>query len=96
MSGQGRGSRQTQNAMVLHHLRTIGPLSPLEALDRYGIFRLGARRFDLIEMGYDVQTRMVSQNGKRFAEYSLPLPKGPLQFPIFQMKTPGGANQPGV
>jgi hypothetical protein len=89
------GLTETQNAMVLHHLQTIGPLTPLEALNRYGIMRLGARRYDLIhKMGYDVQTRIVKSG--RFAEYFLPLPKGQLEFPVFQTKPPVVEVHPGV
>lgn len=76
----GAAGYDTQNAMVLHHMQTIGPLSPLEALNRYGIFRLGARRYDLIKLGYDVRTRIVKHGRKRFAEYFLPLPKGQLDL----------------
>jgi hypothetical protein len=95
MADSGDSQRtDTQNRMVLHHLLHIGPLTPLEALNRYGVFRLGARRYDLIKKGWDVRTEMVTRNGKRFAEYSIPLPKG--QISLFQMKTAGGANLPAV
>lgn len=76
----------SQNETVLHHMQKIGPITPAEAYEKYGILRLGARRFDLIGMGYDVRTNPVKRNGKRFAEYSLPLPKG--QLPLFQTKSP--------
>ena len=46
-------------------------ITPIDALKLFGCFRLGARAFDLREMGYNIETKMVSINGKHFASYSL-------------------------
>lgn len=46
----------TQNEMVLNHLQTRGEISPREALDQYGIMRLGARIYDLRKCGYKIQS----------------------------------------
>ena len=84
---------------VLHRLGATGLpdrdalLTPLEALNRYGVFRLGARRYDLIKQGWDVRTEIVKRNGKRFAEYSIPLPLG--QLSLFQTKGPVEASPTG-
>lgn len=60
----------SQESMVLKHLKT-GSLTPLEALHRYGIFRLGARIFDLRTRGYPIEREWVHNNGKKFASYHM-------------------------
>lgn len=60
----------TQNQMVLRHLKR-STLDPLTALNRYGVFRLGARVWELKQLGYDIRSRLVEQNGKKFARYLL-------------------------
>lgn len=47
----------TQRNRVLEHLKKRGPLTQLEALDRYGCLRLGARVYELREAGYAIETR---------------------------------------
>lgn len=39
----------TQNRMILQHLESGKPITPLEALNLYGCFRLSARIFELRE-----------------------------------------------
>lgn len=34
---------KSQNEMVLEHLRAKGTITPMEAMNQYGIMRLGAR-----------------------------------------------------
>lgn len=64
-------SNPIQEAMVLDHLRKA-PITPLEALDRYGVFRLAARVYRLRKDGHTILTNMVEGgNGKRFASYHL-------------------------
>jgi hypothetical protein len=60
----------TQNEMVLRHLKRA-TLDPLTALERYGVFRLGARVWELKREGHDIRSRLVEQNGKKFARYLL-------------------------
>lgn len=61
----------TQKQAILTHLQTVGAITPLEALQRYGCFRLGARIADLKADGVAIKTQMVKENGKRFAKYEL-------------------------
>lgn len=61
----------TQKQMILTHLRTQGGITPLEALQKYGCFRLGARIADLKGDGIGIKTEMVKEDGKRFARYTL-------------------------
>lgn len=61
----------TQKEQILQHLTEIGPITPIEALEKYGCFRLGARIADLKKEGVAIRTDIVARNGKRFAQYSL-------------------------
>lgn len=61
---------QTQD--ILESLRQ-GPITPLEALDRHGCFRLAARIVELRQAGHQVVTNRVTRDGKTFAEYVLTL-----------------------
>lgn len=46
-------------------------ITPIQALNKFGIFRLGARILELRQSGYDIVTIMQQENGKRFAKYKL-------------------------
>lgn len=48
----------TQNERVLRHPEDVGELSPVEAMERYGIMRLGARIWDLRREGYRIDRTM--------------------------------------
>lgn len=66
----------TQNEAVLRHLLDNGGITSLEAMERYGIMRLGARIYDLKKQGYLIKTYLrvgKSRNGESmvFAEYRL-------------------------
>ncbi len=65
----------TQEVMILSYLKTGRSLTPMDALERFGCFRLAARVSDLRELGHKIQTELVTDEftGKRFASYSLPL-----------------------
>jgi len=43
----------------------------LDALNKFGCFRLGARIWELKKEGIDIISRMVEKDGKRFAEYRI-------------------------
>ena len=64
-------NRVSQTEMVFNHLKSGHAITPLEALERYGIFRLGARILEIRKQGFDVKTDTVSKNGKHFASYKL-------------------------
>lgn len=60
-----------QCEQVLAHLRQ-GPLTPLDALRRYGVMRLAARVLDLRQRGHQIHAIPVeTQHGKRVARYVL-------------------------
>ena len=46
-------------------------ITPIQALNKWGCFRLSARIHNLREMGYLVETLNQKVNGKTFAKYKL-------------------------
>lgn len=68
--------KMKQTDMVLHHLETKGSITPLEALQEYGIMRLASRVTDLKNAGYRITKETVTSknsSGKtvHYARYSL-------------------------
>ena len=62
----------SQKAKILKHLEDGHSITPMEALNSFGCFRLSAVIFDLKQEGHDIKTKMVDNpNGKKFAQYSL-------------------------
>lgn len=62
----------SQSELILNHLRSGKHLTPLEALQRYGCLRLGARIWDLKREGHAITTELVElPNGKRVASYRM-------------------------
>lgn len=66
----------TQNEAVLRHLLDNGRITSLEAMNKYGIMRLGARVYDLKKQGYPIKTFLRvgrSRNGESmvYAEYRM-------------------------
>lgn len=62
---------KSQTEEILARLKTGKAVSPLEALERFGCFRLGGRIYDLKKQGHKIETIIVEKNGKRFASYRL-------------------------
>lgn len=70
----------SQCSDILNHLKTVGPLTALDALDLYGCFRLASRINDLRQAGNDIETTDVTlPNGKTIAQYSLKVNHGQAQ-----------------
>ena len=61
----------TQTQAIRKHLIERGSLTPVDALNLYGCFRLAARIRDLRAEGLDVQTTKEQRNGKWFARYEV-------------------------
>lgn len=59
----------TQNERIRKHLESGRWISPLQALNRYGCFRLAGRVHDLREDGMAIISERVKRNGKTFARY---------------------------
>ena len=60
--------KNSQMKMILNDLLKGKEITPIDALNDYGCFRLGARIFDLRELGYDIKTKK-PDNGKQYAIY---------------------------
>ena len=63
----------TQNEMIRKHLEEGRSLTPIDALNLYGCFRLATRIFELKRSGMNIKTEMVEnkETGKRYAQYVL-------------------------
>ena len=61
----------SQCERILIHLQSGKTINPLQALDLYGCLRLGARIYDLKRAGFDIDSRLVHENGVQYAEYSM-------------------------
>jgi hypothetical protein len=62
----------SQEARILKYLEAGHTLTPLDALEKFGCFRLGARIFGLKRRGHFIETEIVERNGKRVAMYFMP------------------------
>lgn len=61
----------TQNERILEYLMKGGTLTHVTALGLFSCARLAARIDDLRNMGHNIITENVKQNGKTFARYHL-------------------------
>lgn len=61
----------SQTKLIEQHLKAGKAITPIDALNLYGCFRLGARIYDLKEKGLDIITEMVQSGGKRYAAYRI-------------------------
>lgn len=62
----------SQTDQILEALKAGEKLTQLDALNRFGCFRLGARVHELRQTGLDVKSRLVATpSGKHVSEYSL-------------------------
>lgn len=62
---------QTQENAVLEHLKQQKSITPIEALQQYGCFRLASIIHKLKKKGYEIQTEIIKQDEKNFAKYKL-------------------------
>jgi len=62
----------TQTEQIRKHLESGKSINPIQALRKFGCFRLGARIWDLKnKQGLSIKTDLVTVNNKTFAEYKL-------------------------
>lgn len=57
----------TQSQRILEHLKQYGSITQRDAIDNYGIMRLGARIYDLKREGH-VITREIVEGRNRYDE----------------------------
>ena len=60
----------SQCDQILSHMKRR-PITPMDALNKYGCFRLAARIADLRERGHTILTETVDDGEKRYAKYRL-------------------------
>lgn len=69
---------ESQNKVLRKHLESGKSISPLQALNRFGIYRLAARCFDLRNdpvSPFNIQSIMIFEHPIKYAKYYIPKPK---------------------
>lgn len=61
----------TQNQQILAYLEKGKVITPIEALNKFGCFRLAARISDLRKEGLNIATKIMTKDGKTYASYKL-------------------------
>ena len=61
----------TQNQQIKSYLEKGKAITPIQALNKFGCFRLAARINDLRKDGLNIATKIVTKEGKTFASYKL-------------------------
>jgi len=62
---------KSQNDLILEHLKKGKTLTSLQALEKFGCFRLASRIVDLHKRGIDVKARTMVSNKKHYSQYYL-------------------------
>jgi hypothetical protein len=60
----------SQTKDILAYLEEGNSITSIEALNKFGCFRLASRINDLRQLGHDIKTEMVGED-KKFARYTL-------------------------
>lgn len=76
MGALSNETAKSQEDMILQYMEDFGSITPAEAMDEIGCYRLGARIWDLKHRGHRIKTKMVERVNKygrkvRFASYSI-------------------------
>jgi len=71
----------SQADMIALYLESGHELTPMQALEMFGCFRLAARIKDLRQRGIQIETLDREASGKRFAAYRL---RRPVQHLLFR------------
>jgi hypothetical protein len=62
---------KTQKQQIEAYLTKGKSLTPIDALSKFGCFRLAARIADLKNEGLNIATKIVTKKGKSYASYSI-------------------------
>lgn len=62
---------ETQNRMILAHLRKGHSITFWEAVERFGCMHLPRRILDLKEAGHNIKDQWITRDGKRFKQWWL-------------------------
>ena len=69
---ENAGASKSQTDRILEWMLAGHTITPLEALEKFGSFRLGARIADIRAKGYLVYSEFITlPNGKRVKRYNL-------------------------
>jgi hypothetical protein len=63
--------KPSHKSKVLAHLKEHKTITSWEAIDMFKCTRLADRIFVLKKEGHNIITKMITRNGKTFAEYTL-------------------------
>ena len=66
-----RDRKFTQTEEIVNALEAGEAITALDALKRWGCFRLAARIGELRQEGYNIVTTPIIRDGKKFAEYRI-------------------------
>ena len=81
--------RKTQKQLIKEYLQSGRSITPIEALEMFGSFRLGAIIFTLREEGMPIKTEFVTNRYKtKFAKYTLEQPV-PVSYTHLTLPTSG-------
>ena len=61
----------TQNQQIKTYLEKGKSITPIDALNKFGCFRLAARINELRKDGLNIATKIVTKEGKTYASYKL-------------------------
>ena len=62
----------SQKKLICQHLVAGNSITPIDALNMFGCFRLADVIFKLKkDFGYNIKTELIKKDKKRFAKYSL-------------------------
>lgn len=67
---QNNTRKKSQKQQILDYMLDGNEITPIDALNKFGCFRLGARIADLKKDGYDIKTR-IAKGDKNYAIYRL-------------------------
>ena len=80
----------TQEQSILDYLKSGKSISPIEALEDFGCFRLASVVHSLKQKGHDIQTKIVGNGRKKWAQYYLGSQfHAPAHKPIYTHQQPG-------
>ena len=68
---KNKHTRPSQSKKILAYLKSGKRLTPLQALNRFGCFRLAARIHELKAKGHRIVQKTATSKGKTFSSYQL-------------------------
>lgn len=60
-----------QTKQILEYMMMGRSITPLEALHKFGCFRLSARIYDIKSMGFNIKSETIDVRGKKGEKYWL-------------------------